>query len=73
MKPETNSCGFCGARIRWWRTDRGHTLPFEPDPDDSGGALLREDGRMHVIVPGDIYPPGAFRYALHKCYLNSPR
>lgn len=39
-----DTCGRCGARIRWTTTEAGHRLAVDADPSDDGNTLVYQDG-----------------------------
>lgn len=44
----TTTCKSCAAPIEWARTQKGHRIPLDPTPSETGNILL-QDGIAVVI------------------------
>ena len=52
-----DKCRFCGAPVIWVQTDKGKTMPIDPDPVEHGNLRLipvGETGKVHYLKKGEL-------------------
>lgn len=66
------NCRSCGARISWMKTDKGGTMPLDPDPVPDGNVIIvaKAEPRWtahlaHVLSKDEAVPEGTKRYVSH--------
>lgn len=59
----SGTCRSCRAPVRWLKTEKGASMPVDPEPVEDGNVVI--DGERAIVLrKGEAGPPG-LRYVAH--------